>query len=94
MAALVFAGCFAAWTMVSVIGLQIQQELRLSDTQFSMLVASPLLSGALLRLPAGMLAERLVSRNLMLWLLVAVAVPLLLFSGAEFNDFVMVRRGR
>jgi NNP family nitrate/nitrite transporter-like MFS transporter len=84
MAALVFAGCFAAWTMVSVIGLQIQQELRLSDTQFSMLVASPLLSGALLRLPAGMLAERLVSRNLMLWLLVAVAVPLLLFSYAQY----------
>ncbi len=84
MAALVFAGCFAAWTMVSVIGLQIQQELRLSDTQFSILVASPLLSGALLRLPAGMLAERLVSRNLMLWLLVAVAVPLLLFSYAQY----------
>jgi len=84
MAALVFAGCFAAWTMVSVIGLQIQQELRLSDTQFSMLVASPLLSGALLRLPAGMLAERLVSRNLMLWLLIAVAVPLLLFSYAQY----------
>jgi len=91
MAALVFAGCFAAWTMVSVIGLQIQQELVLTDTQFSMLVASPLLSGALLRLPLGMLAERMVSRNLMLWLLVGVAVPLLLFSYAqEFWQYLLL----
>ncbi len=83
MAALVFTGCFAVWTMVSVIGLQIQQELLLTDTQFSILIASPLLSGALLRLPAGMLVERMVSRNLMLGLLVAVAIPLLMFSYAQ-----------
>ena len=91
MAALVFAGSFAVWTMVSVIGLQIQQEMALSDTQFGLLVASPLLSGALLRLPMGMLAERWVSRDLILALLVFISLPLLAFSYAsEFWHYVVL----
>lgn len=91
MAALLFAGCFAAWTLISVIGLQITNELTLSQTQFGLLVASPLLSGALLRLPLGLLAERWCSRNLMLGLVLFVSLPLALMAYAtEFWQFLLL----
>jgi len=91
MAALVFAGCFSAWTMASVIGLQIRDELALSNTQFGLLVASPLLSGALLRLPIGLLAERWNSRNLMLGLVFFVSLPLMLLAYAtQFWQFLIL----
>lgn len=91
MAALLFAGCFSAWTLISVIGLQITDELGLSQTQFGLLVASPLLSGALLRLPLGVLAERWCSRNLMLGLVLFVSLPMMLMAYAtEFWQFLLL----
>jgi len=91
MAALLFTGCFAAWTLASVIGLQIKDELLLSQTQFGLLVASPLLSGALLRLPLGLLAERWSSRNLMLLLVFFVSLPLTFMAHAtQFWQFLVL----
>jgi NNP family nitrate/nitrite transporter-like MFS transporter len=91
MATLAFSACFAVWTLMSVIGLQIKQELVLSDTQFGVLVATPFLSGALLRLPMGYLAEYWSSRKLIICLLVLVSVPLFLFSYAtSFNHYLIL----
>ncbi|PHS19171.1 MAG: MFS transporter [Kangiella sp.] len=52
-----FAFNFAIWTMFSIIGLKIKQELGLSDTQFGVLVATPILTGSLTRLPLGILTD-------------------------------------
>lgn len=83
MSTLLFAGCFAAWTLVSVIGVQIKEELQLSETQFGILVAAPILTGALARLPMGIMAERWGGRRLMLILVFVVSIPLYLLSVAE-----------
>ena len=40
-----FTVCFAVWTIFSIIGVQIKQELGLNDTQFGLLVATPILTG-------------------------------------------------
>lgn len=53
-----FACNFAVWTMFSIIGLKIKEELGLSDTQFGVLVATPILTGSLTRLPLGILTDR------------------------------------
>ncbi len=91
MASLAFAACFAVWTLVSVIGLQIRHELNLSDTQFGILVATPILTGALLRLPMGILAERWSSRNLMIVLMAFISLPLFLFSYAStFTHYLLL----
>ena len=42
-----FTVCFAVWTIFSIIGIQIKQELGLNDTQFGLLVGTPILSGSL-----------------------------------------------
>ncbi|MGY8871275.1 MAG: nitrate/nitrite transporter [Pseudomonadales bacterium] len=90
MATLAFSACFAVWTLVSVIGLQIKHELGLSETQFGVLVATPILTGALLRLPMGILAERWGSRILIVALLMFVSVPLFLFSYASTFDHYLL----
>lgn len=52
-----FAFNFAVWTMFSIIGLKIKQELGLNDTQFGILIATPILTGSITRLPLGILTD-------------------------------------
>lgn len=52
-----FSFNFAVWTMFSIIGLKIKQELGLSDTEFGILVATPILTGSITRLPLGILTD-------------------------------------
>ena len=47
-----FTICFAVWTIFSIIGIQIKQELGLNETQFGLLVGTPILTGSLIRLAA------------------------------------------
>jgi NNP family nitrate/nitrite transporter-like MFS transporter len=50
--------CFAIWTIFSIIGVQIQRDLGLSETRFGMLIATPVLTGSVARLFLGIAAER------------------------------------
>ena len=45
--------CFAVWTIFAIIGIQIQKDLGLSDTQLGLLVGTPILTGSLIRLILG-----------------------------------------
>lgn len=53
-----FALTFATWTLFSIIGIQIKENLGLSDSQFGLLVATPVLTGAISRLFLGVLTDR------------------------------------
>ncbi len=55
---LAFTVNFMVWTMFAVIGIKIQGELGLSETEFGLLVATPILTGSLVRLPLGLLTDR------------------------------------
>ena len=55
---LAFTVCFAVWTIFSIIGIQIKTELGLNDTQFGILVATPILTGSLSRLFLGVWADQ------------------------------------
>ena len=60
--------------MFSIIGIKIKQELGLSDTQFGVLVAMPILTGSLTRLPLGILTDRYGGRIVFLVQMIFVAV--------------------
>ena len=47
MSTLAFTVCFAVWTIFSILGVQIKQDLGLNDTQFGLLVGTPILTGSL-----------------------------------------------
>ena len=57
-----FTVCFAVWTIFSIIGVQIKQELGLNDTQFGLLVATPILTGSLSRLALGIWTDQIGGR--------------------------------
>jgi NNP family nitrate/nitrite transporter-like MFS transporter len=72
---LAFTVNFAVWTMFSVIGIRIKSELNLSETEFGLLVATPILTGSLIRLPLGILTDRLGGRIVYFLQMIFVAIP-------------------
>ncbi|WP_407280536.1 nitrate/nitrite transporter [Aromatoleum evansii] len=77
-----FTMCFAAWMLFAVIGIPIKAQLGLNETQFGLLAATPVLTGALVRLPLGMLTDKLGGRLVFFALMVATVVPIWLISQA------------
>lgn len=55
---LAFTVNFMVWTMFGIIGVKIKSELNLNETEFGLLVATPILTGSLVRLPLGLLTDR------------------------------------
>ena len=75
-----FTVCFAVWTIFSIIGVRIHEELGLSETQFGLLVATPVLTGSISRLFLGVWVERLGGRILFPLQMLATAVCTYLLS--------------
>ena len=74
-----FTVCFAVWTIFSIIGVKIKGELGLNDTQFGLLVATPVLTGSVSRIFLGVWTEQFGGRIVfpLQMLITAVAVWLL-----------------
>jgi NNP family nitrate/nitrite transporter-like MFS transporter len=86
-----FTACFAVWVMFSVIGIPIKTGLSLSDTQFGLLAATPILTGSILRLPLGMMTDKFGGRPVYFWLMASVIIPLFLISKAtEYWQFLVL----
>ncbi len=62
LATIAFALCFTAWGMIAPIAPDVQDELGLSDTQTAVMISIPVVLGSLLRLPLGVLTDRLGGR--------------------------------
>ena len=77
-----FTGCFAVWTIFSIIGVAIKSELGLTEFQFGLLVATPILTGSLTRLFLGVWTEKYGGRIVfsLQMLLAALATWLLTFA--------------
>lgn len=58
MSTISFTVCFAVWTIFSIIGVRIKDELGLTETQFGLLVGTPILTGSLVRLALGIWTDR------------------------------------
>lgn len=80
MSTLSFTTCFAVWTIFSIIGLQIKQDLGLNDTQFGILVATPILTGSLSRLFLGIWADQFGGRLVLTLLMVTTSLAVLFLS--------------
>ncbi len=88
---LAFTVSFAVWMMFGVIGIPIRRELGLDSTQFGLLTATPVLTGALFRLPLGIWTDRFGGRPIMMLLLLGCAVPLWIAAYATaFWQFLLL----
>ncbi len=78
-----FTLMFAVWLMFGVLGIPIRKEFGLTDVQLAWITAVAVLNGAIWRLPAGILADRIGGRLVMTVMLAATAVPAFLVSTAD-----------
>jgi len=85
-----FTVCFMVWMMFAVIGIPIKQNLALNETQFGILVALPVLTGSLIRLPLGMWTDRFGGRIVFFILMLSTVIPIWLIGYAtEFWHFLV-----
>lgn len=77
-----FTVCFAVWMMFAVIGIPIKKMLGLTETQFGLLAATPVLTGSLVRLPLGIWTDRIGGRIVFFCLMLSTIVPIWLIGKA------------
>jgi NNP family nitrate/nitrite transporter-like MFS transporter len=85
-----FTLMFNVWLMLGVLSIPIRKELQLSSGQIEWLIATAILSGALLRLHFGIWADRFGGRNTMVALMLTAAIPTYLFSRATTYTELML----
>ncbi|ACG77098.1 Nitrate transporter [Phenylobacterium zucineum HLK1] len=78
-----FTVCFAVWTIFSIIGLGMKDELGLSETQFGLLVGTPILTGSLSRLVLGIWADQYGGRRVFAIVMALGAAATFLLSFAD-----------
>jgi NNP family nitrate/nitrite transporter-like MFS transporter len=78
-----FTVCFAVWTIFSIIGVQIKNDLGLNDTQFGLLVGAPILTGAVVRVLLGIWTDQFGGRLVFTLVMLASAAATLLLSYAS-----------
>lgn len=78
-----FTVCFAVWTIFSIIGIQIKQQLGLNDTQFGLLIATPILTGSLIRLFLGIWADQYGGRMVLAVVMLCAAAATWMLSYAH-----------
>ena len=79
---LAFTVCFAIWMMFGVIGIPIRKTLGLNATEFGLLAATPVLTGALIRVPLGLWTDRYGGRIVFFVLMMSCVVPIWLIGYA------------
>jgi len=88
---LAFTVCFMVWMMFAVIGIPLKKTLGLNATEFGLLTAMPVLTGALSRVPLGIWTDRYGGRIVMT-VLMAVTVPAiwLMAYATQFWHFLVI----
>src|SRR5215813_6991896 len=89
-----FTVCFAVWTIFSIIGVQIKNDLGLNDTQFGLLVGTPILTGSLIRLMLGIWTDQYGGRIVYTAVMLSTAVATWLLTFAyDYPTFLLAALG-
>ena len=89
-----FTTCFAVWMIFSIIGIQIKKDLGLNDTEFGLLIATPVLSGSLLRIFLGVWADQLGGRKVLTAVMLAGAAATWMLTHAQtYSQFLIAALG-
>jgi NNP family nitrate/nitrite transporter-like MFS transporter len=89
-----FTVCFAVWTIFSIIGVQIKRDLGLTETQFGLLVGTPILTGSLIRLILGIWTDQYGGRIVYTAVMLSAAVATWLLTFAyDYPTFLLAALG-
>lgn len=87
---LAFTVSFAVWTIFSIIGVKIKEEMGLSGFEFGLLAGTPILTGSLIRLHMGIWSEQYGSRLVFTLLMISSAVSTYLLSAATTYPMMLL----
>jgi len=91
---LAFTACFAVWTIFSIIGVQIKQDLGLTEAQFGLLAGAPILTGSLIRVVLGVWTDQYGGRLVGLVVMLSAAAATFGLSYAEtYGQFLVAALG-
>ncbi|RDV05390.1 nitrate/nitrite transporter [Undibacter mobilis] len=94
MSTIAFTVCFAVWTIFAIIGVQIKQQLNLNETQFGLLVGTPILTGSLIRIFLGIWTDQYGGRRVYTVVMLAAALATFLLTYAEtYTEFLIAALG-
>ena len=86
-----FTVCFMIWMMLAVVGIPVKQQLGLSETEFGILAATPVLSGSLIRVPLGIWTDRYGGRIVLFCLMISCVPAIFLMQYADaFWQFLVI----
>ena len=85
-----FTVCFAVWTIFSIIGVSLKDQLGLSETQFGLLVGTPVLTGSLVRMVLGIWTDRKGGRLVYTLTMLAAAVATFLLAFAQTYEQLLL----
>jgi NNP family nitrate/nitrite transporter-like MFS transporter len=84
-----FTLMFAVWLMFGVLGIPIRDEFGLTDVQLSWITAVAVLNGAIWRLPAGIITDRIGGRRVFIFMLASCAIPAYLVSTVTSYEMLL-----
>lgn len=90
MSTVAFTVCFAVWTIFSIIGVRIKQDLGLTDTEFGLLAGTPILTGSLSRIFLGIWTDQYGGRVVYTATMVLAAVATFLLSYATTYEMMLL----
>ena len=85
-----FTVCFAVWTIFSIIGIKIKQNLGLSDSQFGLLVATPILTGSISRIFLGIWTDQFGGRIVYFCVMITTSIAAWLLSTVSTYEMFLV----
>jgi NNP family nitrate/nitrite transporter-like MFS transporter len=85
-----FTICFAVWTVFSIIGIRIKDQLGLSETEFGLLIGTPILTGSLVRIVLGVWTSRYGGRLVYTATMLSAALATFLLAYADTFQEVLI----
>jgi NNP family nitrate/nitrite transporter-like MFS transporter len=94
MSTIAFTVCFAVWTLFAIIGIQIKKDLGLNETQFGLLIGTPILTGSLVRIFLGIWTDQVGGRRVYTVVMLAAALATFLLTYAHtYTQFLIAALG-
>jgi len=85
-----FTACFAVWTIFSIIGVQLKTDLGLNDTQFGLMIGTPILTGSLSRILLGIWSDQYGGRIVYFFVMIFASIATFLLTFTETYVMTLV----
>lgn len=81
---------FMTWSIISPLMPYMSEDIKISETQLSVIVAVPVILGSILRIPLGYLTNLISAKWVFFWSFVVLLFPIYLLGQAQSSSMLMI----